>query len=275
MGHILVGKLLPVLDKMTWPESPELTELGREAFEIGLETVDQYTGDPNDLASALRKFRSGDSKPYALAGAAYTLIAAAKEQDGSYADSGLEAALDWLEQAQQLVPDAVEINFMEGLIYIYSGRFSDARTVLDYLKEIAPAEYHVLNAEALYWEQLREIDETVYWYERAIGSAETVPQKLRLRRRLGDAYLRFGMNTKALEVYEEAVHFDKENALLWHRMSMAYWNLGEYEEASRCNKRALKIRSFPEAEEMQAALADKIDSGGIARRLFGRRSSES
>ncbi|MDX1616751.1 MAG: hypothetical protein R3300_20760 [Candidatus Promineifilaceae bacterium] len=270
MGKALVDKLLPTLEKMEWPESTQLTELGRESYEIGLDKVDQFRGNTKTLAGALRIFQSGNSRPYALAGVAYALIAAAGESDGSYYQSGLDASLDWLEKAQDLAPDQVEINFIEGLIYVHSGRLEDARVVLDYLQQIAPGHFRVATVEIAYWETQRDLDELVYWYERALGNAESVPQKLRLRSQLGNHYLEFKMPGKALEVYEEAIHFDKENPELWHNMSRAYWMQEEYEEALRCNRKALELGDLPAAERMKARLEEKLDTGGFAKRLFRR-----
>jgi tetratricopeptide (TPR) repeat protein len=270
MGKALVDKLLSTLDKMEWPASPQLTELGRESYEIGLDKIDQYRGDTKTLAGALRIFQSGDSRPYALAGVAYTLIAAARRKDGSYYQPGLDAAMSWLEQAQEMAPDQVEINFVEGLIYAYSNRLDDTRTILDYLEQVAPGHFRLATVEIAYWEQQRNLDEMVYWYERALGNAESVPQKLRLRSQLGDHYLEFKMPGKALQVYEEAIHFDKENPLLWHNMSLAYWMQEAFEEAARCNRKSLELGKLPAAVQMKSRLDEKLDSGGFAKRLFRR-----
>lgn len=270
MGQVLVAKMLPTLDDLNWPESPGLTELGRETFEVGVDKVNEYRGDPHDLASALRTFQSGDSRPYAFAGAAYTLVIASKEKDGSYAIEGLEAALDWLEMAQALAPDIVNINVIEGLIYVYSGRFDDARLILDYLGAQEPGNSEVLRAEAIYWEHRGDLAAAVQAYKKAIDAADSVPRKLRLRNRLGDCYLHFEQYDKALDVYREAIHFDRESPRLWHNMSVAYFHKEEFEEAERCNSRSLALGELPEALEMQEALKAKLDPGGITRRLFGR-----
>jgi hypothetical protein len=126
MGQKLVEKMLPALDKMQWPETTAATELGRQAYEVGLDKADQYVNDPKDLASALRTFQTGKSRPYAFAGAAYTLVKASREQNGSYTPAGLAEALTWLEKAQELDPDILEINVVEALIYIYSDRYACA-----------------------------------------------------------------------------------------------------------------------------------------------------
>lgn len=271
MGQRLVEKMLPALDKMQWPETVQATELGRQAYEVGLDKVDDYLNDPKDLASALRTFQTGNSRPYAFAGVAYTLIKASREQNGSYVQVGLEHALNWLEKAQELDPDVLEINIVEALIYIYSARFDDARLVIDYLEAIDGRNYYISKAEIAYWQEQGRLEETVSWYEQTIEIAETVPRKLRLRRDLGDCYLRFKRYDKAIQVYNEAIHFAKENPRLWHNMSVAYWQLGDYEEAKRSNQQAIKLKSdLPEALKMEEALKEKLDTGGLGRRLFGR-----
>lgn len=273
MGKELVQKMLPVLRATRWPENTEATQLGRKAYLVGLEKVDEFTDDAKILTSAMRTFQSGQSRPYALAGVAYTLVKISGEKDGSYTREGLDAALRWLEEAQDLAPDLLEINMIEAFIYIYSGRFDDARIILDYLEAIDPNDYYVLTAEAAFWFQQKKLDETIRWINKAINEADTVPRKLRLKVRLGDCYLSFGKNEEAISVYREAVHFAKENPILWHKLSLAYWRIEDYDEAARYNSRALSLREdFPEALRMQDALRDKKDTGGLAGRLFGRRS---
>lgn len=270
MGEVLVQKMIPALNKMAWPKSPEATELGRRVYEVGLDQADDYQTDPKILTAALRTFQTSDSRPYACAGVAYTLLKAAREKDGSYAQVGLTAALEWLEKAQELAPDIFEINMVEPFIYIYSGRLDDARLVLNYLESIDNNHYYILRAEIAYWQEQGTLDEAIHWYNRAIEAAKTVPQKLRVQRELGDCYFRFKQYEEAIEVYKEAVHFATDNAGLWHTMSLAYWRLGDYEEAAHCNRRALKIQSdLPGALKMQEALKEKLESGGLSKRLFG------
>jgi tetratricopeptide (TPR) repeat protein len=272
MGKVLIEKMLPVLRVTKWPESVEATQQGRQVYFVGLDKVEEFADDPKSLTSALRTFQSGESRPYAYAGVAYTLVRASLEKDGSYSQEGLDASLGWLEKAQELAPDLLEINMIEAFIYIYGSRIEDARIILDYLETIDATDYHVLMAEAAYWSQQRKMKETVYWLEKAIAEADTVPRKLRLKAKMGDIYLSYGMDEKAVEVYKEAVHFAKENPRLWHKLSIAYWRLEDYDEAARCNNRALSLREdYPEALNMKASLKErKRDTGGLAGRLFGR-----
>jgi tetratricopeptide (TPR) repeat protein len=270
MGQILVEKMLPNLNKMPLPASKQPTQLGRQTYEVGLDKVDEFKGDPKTLVSALRVIQTGDSQPFVFAGVAYTLLTAAREPNGSYAQIGLDAAMEWLEKAQELAPDVVSINMIEALIYIYSQRYEDARLILDYLWEINPSNYYLYMAEIAFWQRQEQMEETVSWYQKAINASNTVPRKLGLRSALGDCYLEFGLDDKALELYKEAVHFSKGNPWLWHNMSIAYFNKEEYKEAAHCNKQALSLMDFPEAREMETALKSKYATGGLASKLFGR-----
>jgi len=271
MGKVLVEKMLPILTVTKWPETVEPTLLGRQAYFVGLDKADEYSDNPMTLTAAIRTFQSGESRPYAFAGVAYTLIKASQEKDFTYAKNGLIAALEWLEKAQEMAPDIVEINMIEALIYIYQDRFEDARIVLDYLETIDSRDYFVLRAEAAYWSQQHKLNETVEWLEKAIAQADTVPRKLRLRVTIGDSYMSAEMNEQALEVYKEAIHFAKESAQLWHKLTVVNWRLEDYEEADRCNRRALSLKpDYPEALEVQEALKEEQNSGGLSRRIFGR-----
>ena len=84
MGQQIIAKLIPLLEKINWPASVDATEQGRRSFLVGLEKVDAYSGNPNQLTAALKTFVTGGSRPYAYAGVAYTLVAASHEKDGSY-----------------------------------------------------------------------------------------------------------------------------------------------------------------------------------------------
>jgi len=270
MGRAIIEKLLPVLTKMEWPENGQVTELGRRTYEIGLDKADEFKYDSKVLAAALRTFQSGDSRPFAFAGVAYTLIKAAREADGTYDETGLKASLDWLERAQDTAPDVTNINMIEAYIYIYSGRYDDARLVLDYLEGLDGNNYHLHKAEIAYWQEQGLLDEAVLWYEKALDAADTVPQKLRLRGDLGDFYLAMTRYEKAVEIYREAIHFAKESPWLWHNMSLAYWHLEDFEEAARCNKKALALKpEFPGALKMEAMLDERMESKGFRKRLFG------
>lgn len=270
MGKELVQKILSAVSKTTWPQNPKTTDLGRHTYEISLDSLFSYRDDPKVLAGALRTLQTSDSRPFALAGVAYTLVLASREADGSYAAEGLDAALQWLEKAQETEPDVPIINIVEAFIYIHSNRLDDARLVLDYLQEQEATSYFLQLAEIAYWWRQEDLSQVISWFDRATQAAHTIPQRLRLLSQMGDCYLEFKEAAKALEKYREAVHFDTENHWLWHKMSTIYLAQENYEEAVRCNKKALKIKDFPEGRAVETALKEKLGDTGVLGRLFGR-----
>lgn len=273
MGKKIIEQLLPTLEKMKWPSLTVGSEQGKQIYWQSWERVEDYQGNPKELAATLRLLQTADSRPYALAGVAFLLVTAAREKNGSYAEKGLEAAMKYLEAAQEMEPDITEINVIEALIYIHSGRFEDARLILDYLQGQDSTNYYLHLGEVAYWTAVNDLEQTVYWFNEAAESSLVVPQRLRLQARLGDFYLKNKLYDEAIKVFRESLHFDKENALMWHKLSVAYWQLQDYEEAEHANRRALKLEALPAARKMEAALKKKSEEGnegGVLGRLFGR-----
>lgn len=266
MGKKLLGQLLPALEKMTFSGTEALTPAGYTVFEVGRDRVDAYRGDPRALADALRTFQTADSLPYEYTGVALAALAAAREADGSYAPEGLEASLAWLEKAQELAPDVTDINVVESFIYIYGQRPDDARLVLDYLHEQEPNHYYLDRAEIDYWRSRGDLPQALRWCEQAIQSAVTLPQRLRVRSMMADLYHEMGDKEAALQSFREAIHFDPDNAWLWHRVAHLQWQAGATEEAQRANEKALQLDpELAEAQELQQTLNADADRGIIGR----------
>ena len=269
MGQQLLEKFIPLLEKINWPSTADATEQGRQSYLVGLEKVDAYEGDPNQLTAALKTFVTGASQPYAFAGAAYVLIAASREKDGSYVEEGLDIAMDWLEKAQELAPDVVEINMLEPLIYVYNGRLEDARTVLDYLHELRPSDYLLYRIEVAYWQAMGDLEQTVHWFGEAAAAAVNVPQRLAMRSELADFYFRQNLWSEAKDAYQEALHFDNTNPVIWHKLSIVHWQLEDIDEAEKCNQHTLRLKDFPAARQLEEKIKEKKSDGGILGRLFG------
>ncbi|MEZ4593702.1 MAG: hypothetical protein R3D55_21545 [Chloroflexota bacterium] len=269
MGQQIIAKLIPLLEKINWPAETAATEQGRRSFLVGLEKVDGYSGDPNQLTAALKTFVTGGSRPYAFAGTAYTLIAAAAEPDGSYDADGLAAAMSWLEKAQELEPDVLEINMVEPLVYVFNGRLEDARLVLDYLHDLRPDDYYLYRIEVACWQALGDLEQTVEWFGKAAEAATTVPQRLTMRRQLADFYFTQKMWPEAKAAYQEAIHFDNSNPLIWHKLSIVHWQLEDVEEADKCNQQTLRLKDFPAARQLEEKIKEKKSDGGLFGRLFG------
>ena len=269
MGQQILAKLIPLLEKINWPATTAATEQGRQSYLVGLEKVDSYSGDPNQLTAALKTFVTGGSQPFAFAGVAYTLIAAAQEKDGSYAPDGLEAAMSWLEKAQDLEPDVLEINMLEPLVYVHNGRLEDARIVLDYLHDIRPSDYFLYRIEVAFWQAMGDSEQTVHWFGKAAEAAITVPQRLAMRGQLADYYFNQQMWAEAKDSYQEALHFDNTNRVLWQKLSIVHWQLEDIEEAEKCNQHTLRLKDFPAARQLEEKIKSKKSDGGLLGRLFG------
>jgi tetratricopeptide (TPR) repeat protein len=269
MGQQIVAKLLPLLEKIKWPKTAVATEQGRQSYFVGLEKADADSSNPNQLVAALKIFATGGSQPFAFAGAAYILIAAAREKDGSYAAAGLQAAADWLAKAQDLEPDVLEINMLEALLYVVNGRIEDARIVLDYLHELSPSDYNLYRIEVAYWQATADLEQTVHWFEQAAKVADTVPQRLAMRGQLANFYFQEKMWPEAKAAYQEALHFDNSNALLWHKLSIVHWHLQDVEEAEKCNQQTLRLKDFPAAQQLKETIKKKKSEGGVWGKLFG------
>jgi tetratricopeptide (TPR) repeat protein len=272
MGAELLKKIIPAVEKMDWPSQPQIHEPGKRAYEIALDQVDSFKSDARVLAKALEILQGCESKPLGLAGVAYTLIAASAEKDDSYASTGLRQAMMWLEDAQAVAPDEIEINFIEALVYIYGDQMDNARLVLDYLLEQDVHRYYrLLVAEATYWHRLGDLEQMAHWYDLAGNEAVNVPQRLRLVGRMADAYLAAGDYEKAEVEFKKAIHFDGNNPVLWHRLSLIYWRQEKWEEAQRWNAQVIKAGAkIPAAVKMSEALKEKLDQGGFMNKLFGR-----
>jgi tetratricopeptide (TPR) repeat protein len=269
MGLALVQQMLPILAKMKWPSNTQPTLAGHKTFEVGVDKVDDYHGDPKELGAALRTFQTADSRPYALAGAAYTLLAASRNDDGSYVQEGLDASLSLLEQAQETAPDVADINMIEAHIYVYSNRLDDARLVLNYLQGQDPHNYYIHRAELAYWIAQDDLDQSIRWCKKTMSVAKELPQRLRLQSIMGDLYARQGATQMALQAYQKAAHFDPENPIIWNKIAEAYFELDNLKEASRYNERALAMKRFPAAMETRARIQSRLETTGNLRdRLF-------
>lgn len=274
MGRALVSQLLPVLQKMEWSGEPHATAAGALVFRTTIDQADGFRGDPKELGAALRTTRTGDSLPYKYAGVAYILLAAAgpvtpAAGDGAYDEAGLDASLEWLEMAQEMAPDEVEINLIEALIYIHGDRYDDARLVLDYLQGEASDNYYLLRAEMTYWQHVGDYAQALDWNARALQQADTVPQRLRLKSAAATIHQQAGDVTQALQAYMEALHFDDNNAWLCHQISLIHYRQETFDEALRFNEKALALQpDFPEAQALSERLAEEQRSSGFLGRFF-------
>ncbi len=177
--------------------------------------------------------------------------------------------MNWLEKAQDLEPDRVEINMLEALIYVHEGRLEDARTVLDYLHDLSPANYYLYRIEVAFWQAQEDLEQTVHWFNQAAEAGNTVPQRLAMRRQLADFFFEKKMWAEAQSAFQEALHFDNGNVLLWHKLSIVHWQREDFEEAEKCNQQTLRLKDFPAARQLEERIKKKKSEGSMWGKLFG------
>ncbi len=272
MGQKIVQQLLPALPQMPWPTNPHTTPLGAQTYQVSMRKADDYAyeANPQPLAAALRVLQTGDSQPYAFAGIAYVLITAARADDGSYYQPGLDAALRWIEKAQETAPDNLEINVLEGLVYIHSHRLADARLILDYLTAQDVAHPLLLRAEIAYWAHQKNVPETVRWYEKLMAQTTTGLLRIALNSQLADFYASVEEWAQAIAAYQQSVRVQPEDAVLWHKLSLAYLATNDLDNAAAANQKALSLSNLPAAQETAAAIKSRQTPTSRLRQLFNR-----
>lgn len=270
MGKELIAKILPVLDKIIWPQSEAMTQFGLQTYEMGMDWVDQREDNARAIQTAINTFKSSDSRPYALAGVAYLLTNLSKEKKGKYHQEGLAEAMKWLAAAQSIEPDRPQINFIEAQIYVFQDQLENARTVLDYLHEQAPYIYRLNITEALWQEKMGDFDGMEHFYMEAERSANTVPQKIRIQTILGDSFLQIDQYEKALEHYKQAIYFNREDPRLWHKKSLIYWRLEDLQNCKRCNEIVLRLSpDHKSGNRVKEELQKKLGGGSLFDRFKG------
>lgn len=255
MSNELVSQLLELLNKTEFPEVVPISAAHQHVYELGLDLLDSYRGHPAELIEAMKAFLTSSTKAYALAGVAGVLIAASYIQGGNYEESGLQEAEKWLNQAQELEPDRVEINFLEAILYINWKKLDLARKVIQFLYADHPDNYHVCLAEMRYWTEQKNTSQVEHWYRTAAEAAHANPRRLvNALNNLAKYYLVAVDYEKAIRAYEQLTKYDPNDPWLWHNLSIAYYETRQDAKAVEANKRALSIMDFGAARHVQEVL---------------------
>jgi hypothetical protein len=77
------------------------------------------------------------------------------------------------------------------------------------------------------------------------------------------------MWAEAKNTYQEILHFDNSNPVLWHKLSIVHWQLEDIEEAAKCNHQTLRLKDFPAARQLEEQIKKKKSEGGLLGKLFG------
>lgn len=248
-----------LFQQSAWSTDITLSSAARAAYETGLDLVNGYTGETSVLTNAFKSFMATGSRPYALAGAAFILYAAAFQpsRDG-YDSEALGLALGWLEQAQAQQPDAVEINVVEAFLYLADRKLSDARLVLDHLHSRELSNFYVCQAETWYWDVKGNFKEVERWAAEGLKSAHNRARQGRMLVNLAQGYMRHDQYAQAAEAYRRLVLVEPDNFWAWQNLSVMYFNLKQYKEAADSNRRALKLNDWPAARAMEKEIGKKL-----------------
>ena len=188
MSSQLIDTINRRLHAAKWPSDITTSPETKEQYEQGLDAVHAYRGDPQPLFDALSLFQAIPSRPYALAGAAYTLLAASYLYDTEYQAEGVEEAGRWLVEAQSIAPHLPEINFIIVIYYVLQERHDSARAWLNTLATDPPNFYGCI-AEMRYWEQQNDVHQAYEWYLKATQSAQRNEQRFYAINMIGGSLL--------------------------------------------------------------------------------------
>jgi len=269
MASELVLRLVRTLQQFEWPVEKDLTAASLALYEQGLELVDSYHGDERILREALRIFSSCGARPYALAGIAYVMNAAAFRpaayytlaveaatfsQFDQYDQDDIQEALGNLSQAQEMAPDRTEIDFIEVRFYADMRRLQDARLVLDYLQRRAPDNYHLCLMEIVYWRGLTDLEQARAWYERAIQTAANNRRRVNALMLLALSYFRCSRLPEAIRLLRQVTTVLPNDPWIWCELGAAHARLQQFTEAEMCVRKALSSGEMPAARELEAVI---------------------
>lgn len=257
MSSQLIDTINRHLHASQWPSDITTSPATKEQYERGLDAVHAYRGDSEQLFDALRQFQAIPSRPYAFAGVAYTLLAASYLYDTEYQAEGIEEAGRWLVEAQSSAPNLPEINFIIVIYYALQEKYKSAQAWLDSLIT-DPPNYYACIAEMRYWEKQDDIHKVYDAYLKATQSAERSEQRLYAIHLIAGSLLEANLPIQASEMYEHLAQHVTDDPWLWHNLSVAYYQMGEYKKAHEANQSALALRDFDVARNMTQRLEDLL-----------------
>lgn len=258
MGHELLDSLTELVASTSWPDNSFINAKSQHIYETGMDVLNMYRGHPDVLIDALRLFYQTESQPYAYAGIAATLISASYSHGDVYEGDGLRQAQQWLERAQASIADRVEINVVEASLYISMREYDNARLILDYFQQENYEHYQICLAEMHYWQRKESIPQVSEWYRKAMALSTTKVRKIVALNILAGCYLSNKHYKQTIEAYRHLAKLDANDPWLWHNSSIAHYNLKQYKDAAKCNKKALELMDFQAARDMGKAIEYKL-----------------
>lgn len=258
MDNELVADILRLVQAMSWPDEIIVGGESERRYRAATDLLLMYRGDPALLYEALHMLAECGSQPYAYAGIAKTLMSAAYEQGFTHDPIGLAEATSWLRRAQEKVGNCVEINYLDAALYMCAGNMRSARLVLDYFQKHKVELIYICFAEMQYWIRLSQIAEMERWFRRANTLSQEPIHRLWALSALADGYMADQKWDSCIQTYNLAITLFPEDPWVWHNLSIAYIRVRNFQDAVRCNQKALSIMQFPAALEIEETLLKRI-----------------
>lgn len=242
--------------QIEWPSNREILPGSQAVYERGLDLLNTYRGHPDVLIESVRVFHSTNVLPYALAGLAATLSASSYIQNNQFDPAGLHEALRWLNLAQSMTPDRLEINFLEAQIALHGRQLEIARRLLDMLAQDPQNQknFFYCTTEFSYWSSLGNLPKVQFWRDKALAAAANPMQQYFVRHIFAAFYLNNGFYLDYIKQAQELTRISPGDPWLWHNLSIAHAQLKQFPEAEYCNQRALSIMDFGAAQEIRETL---------------------
>lgn len=249
---------LKIFTQPDFPQSDEITERATAIYEAGQRLILTYRGDYRDLIRASQFFLATNCRPYALLGAAQVLTSAAYVSGSYYEPEGLNAAQRFVDQARELSPLLLEVEFQQGAIYKTRQDNANLKRCLDALSKRPEALTHFSYAlmQMNYWEDQKDIAKMENWHRKAIENATSDIERVFALNRLASVYMMSGNYKLAVAHYQQVVKLDPTDPWAWHNMSWMMVQAKDYNLAGQYNRNALNLMEFGNAFMILDKLVD-------------------
>ncbi|MGZ3664458.1 MAG: tetratricopeptide repeat protein [Ktedonobacterales bacterium] len=260
-GVAYVDDYIRQLERIPWGDNPSIPDWeARHVFDRTVAQVRGVSGDWDKLAEPVRTF-AALPQPFSYIGAAEVMLRLSYLRGYAYVPAGLRQGLRYTTRAQlhtPLQPDALIIQ-AKLLAGSTSKQWLDlAEKTLTLLRRVAPDHPRLPNAEQALHVQRREYEQALACVERTIARPPTHEEGLAAVASKGSLLTDLQRYDEALAVYDEYLAHDAKNPWVWHNTSITYFKRGRYDEALRCNDRALALMEFGAARSMRQSILAKL-----------------
>lgn len=258
MSDSLAQRFINLIHDTPFPSGEEFTEEALGFFEYGTDIILTYRGDSSVLVQAFKVYLATDNRAYAHAGAANVLICASYIGGNKNDRQALEEASLLLENAKLFAPNRYEIQLIEAILCNAYDDVTGLETILNNLQRFpqSSTDSNYAIAQMRLWYQRNDLKRTRHWYNMAIERAENEIRRVYIIGFMADVLLGLKLNKEAIQQYRQVVELNPNDPWAWHNLSILYMREQEYEKAGECNRHALDIMPFGNAEHINKDLIE-------------------